>query len=270
MKAILFDATRCIGCRGCQVACKQWNGLSAEATTFFAGDGYQNPRDLSASTWNLVTFTEMRVGQRFEWVFGKRQCMHCVQPACVDSCPALALEKLAAGPVVYHAERCLGCRYCMLACPFQVPRFEWHSALPRISKCTMCADRVQAGLEPACVKACPTDALVFGEREALLADAEARIHRNPSGYVAQVYGKEEVGGTSLLHLSSVPFAAMGYREQLPKAALGNGTALAMHAVPGVVFGLSLGLGVVSWVVNRRVQAQERAQQRPPEDGGAEA
>ena len=270
MKAILYDATRCIGCRGCQVACKQWNELPAEQTKFFAAKGYQNPLDLSAKTWTLITYNEVRIAERFDWVFGKLQCMHCNEPACVDSCPAMALEKLPEGPVAYHPERCLGCRYCMLACPFQVPRFAWHSAVPVIAKCTMCAERVKAGLEPSCVKTCPTDALVFGEREDLIREAQDRIHRNPSGYVHHIYGKDEVGGTCVLHISNVPLETVGYRTDLPLEPLRTHSAPAMRPIPGIVLSLSFALGAVSWIVNRRIEMNNKEAETPLEKGGAEA
>src|SRR4030042_2175500 len=125
MKAILIDSTRCIGCRACQVACKQWNELQAEETTFFAGKGYQNPRDLSANSWTVITYNEVEVNNRFDWVFGKLQCFHCTVPACASACPVSALEKTEDGPAIYTVDICLGCRYCQLACPFKVPRFEW-------------------------------------------------------------------------------------------------------------------------------------------------
>ena len=180
MKAMLIDSTRCVGCRACQVACKQWNELEAEETTFFAGKGYQNPRDLSANSWTVITYNEVEVNNRFDWVFGKLQCFHCNVPACASACPVSALEKTEDGPVVYHADICLGCRYCQLACPFKVPRFEWDKIIPEITKCTMCGDRVAAGLEPACAKVCPTDAIVFGDRDELITEAESRIRNNPT------------------------------------------------------------------------------------------
>ncbi|OGL62106.1 MAG: hypothetical protein A3I72_00305 [Candidatus Tectomicrobia bacterium RIFCSPLOWO2_02_FULL_70_19] len=254
MKALLIDVTRCVGCRGCQVACKEWNELPAEKTRFFASPkGYQNPRDLSSKTWRVVTYNEAQTNGRFEWVFGHLQCFHCIEPSCATACPVSALQKTKEGPVVYDPDRCLGCRYCQLACPFLVPRFEWDKAIPKITKCTMCADRVAAGEEPACAKVCPTDAIVFGERENLIAEAENRIHRNPRGYVHHIYGKDEVGGTCVLHLSNVPFEVLGYRTDLPKISLREYTKTAMQVVPHVKIGLAVALGAVSWVIQRRIR-----------------
>lgn len=256
MKAMLIDSTRCVGCRACQVACKQWNELEAVDTTFFGGKGYQNPRDLNADTWTLITYNEVEVNSRFDWVFGKLQCFHCNVPACASACPVHALEKTEEGPVIYHASICLGCRYCQLACPFKVPRFEWNKVIPEITKCTMCADRVAAGLEPACAKACPTDAIVFGERDELITEAESRIRNNPTGYVHHIYGKDEAGGTCVMHISNVPFEDIGFDTKVPKEVIVSKAEHAMKPIPYVLTGLGLVLGGVSWIVNRKKQLEE--------------
>jgi len=264
MKAMLIDSTRCIGCRSCQVACKQWNGLEAEVTKnlpsqknevpTFEDLGYQNPRGLSAKTWTLMTFTEFEVNNQMQWVFNKKQCMHCgvdagedrnKWPSCVVSCPVQALEKTKEGPVIWHNDRCIGCRYCMLACPFQVPKFEWDSVWPKIRKCTMCYDRLTQGSEgvnePACSKACPTDAIMTGEREDMLREAHSRINAFPDKYYDQVYGENELGGTCVLHLSSVPLGKLGYPENLPQESLAGTTSTAMKGLPYFITALSLGM-----------------------------
>jgi len=256
MKALLIDSTRCIGCRGCQVACKGWNELQAEETKFFAGNGYQNPADLSPSTWTLIKYNEVEVDKGFDWVFSKQQCFHCQTPACASVCPVGALEKSEAGPVVYNASICLGCRYCQLACPFKVPRFEWNKLIPEITKCTLCADRIVVGLEPACAKSCPTDAIIFGEREKLIEEAENRIKKNPGGYVHHIYGKDEVGGTCVMHISNVPFKEIGFDTNVPMEAIIGKTEHAMKPIPYVLTGLGLVLGGISWVVNRKRELKE--------------
>jgi formate dehydrogenase iron-sulfur subunit len=263
MKAILVDNNRCIGCRACMVACKSWNDRKTGSTKFFSGAGYQNPVNLNENTWTLITYNELSVGNRFSWVFGNLRCMHCDVPACASCCPAKALEKLPEGPVVYDKNRCLGCRYCLLACPFLVPKFEWSDGLtPQITKCTMCADRVTNGGMPACVKACPTQALMFGDRDEMIAEAEKRIRQHPSSYVHHVYGKDEVGGTCVLHLSQVPFEQVGYKTDLPKRALLDYTEPAMHAVPPMIIGLALGLTATYKVIQRRNKlAEEREQHK---------
>ena len=238
MKAILVDTLRCIGCRACQVACKMWNNRKAEKTDFFGGPGYQNPADLSPETWNLITYHELEVNGRFDWIFGKKQCMHCVDPACASACPVGALEKLETGPVVYHKSRCLGCRYCMLACPFEIPRFEYDRANAYITKCTMCADRVEAGMDPACVKACPTGALTFGDRDAMVKEAQDRIASDPRAYHHEIYCLDEVGGTCVLHISNVSFDKLGYRTDLPKHRINRDTEKAMHSIPVVMIGVA--------------------------------
>ena len=269
-KAMLIDSTRCIGCRGCQVACKQWNNKPATKTTFLpaqkklaaevARAGYQNPADLDSNTWTLIKYNEVETGGRFQWVFGKLQCFHCNEPACASCCPVTALEKLPDGPVIYHADRCIGCRYCMLACPFQVPKFEWFKAFPLIQKCTMCIDRLSTDgpySEPACSKVCPTDAVVTGYRDELVTEAWRRIRQHPDRYRRHVYGEHEVGGTCVLHLSKVPFDKIGLRTDLPNTALPNLTRLAMTGVPYVVSALLVVLGATYAVRRHQVSKDEQ-------------
>ncbi len=135
--------------------------------------------------------------------------MHCNDPACVSACPVAALDKLPNGPVVYDDERCIGCRYCMMACPFQIPKFQWSSAVPLIRKCDFCADRIAIGLAPACSTVCPTETLLFGDREALLKEAHRRIGAHPGKYYPEVYGEKIVGGTAKLYLTAVSFEDLG-------------------------------------------------------------
>ncbi|MBU0765406.1 MAG: 4Fe-4S dicluster domain-containing protein, partial [Bacteroidetes bacterium] len=126
-KAFLIDTTRCIGCRGCQVACKQWNELPAEKTEFFGGPGYQNPAHMSATTFTLINYHEVTEnGELKDWVFRKDQCQHCLEPACASACLVGALHKTENGPVIWDSSKCIGCRYCMISCPFDVPKFEWY------------------------------------------------------------------------------------------------------------------------------------------------
>jgi formate dehydrogenase iron-sulfur subunit len=273
--ATLIDTTKCIGCRSCQVTCKQWNGNAGEKTQVRAGLGLQNPVTLSAKTFALVTSTEVvdeTAPGGLHWVFTKRQCMHCEDPACASACPVTALHKGADGKVTYDEAKCIGCRYCMWACPFGAPTAEWDSLAPRIRKCTMCADResdphlavrndqpltdedrkryAAAHAVPACVKQCPAGALEYGDRTALLAKARERIARAPERYHAHVYGEQEAGGTNMLYLTAVPPQELG----LPAVGTESYAArskVALGAVPPAVVGVGAALGAVYALGQRR-------------------
>lgn len=244
-KAILVDTTKCIGCMSCVAACKDTNGLPQNEET-----------ELSANTFNVV---QSRAG-----VFVRRFCMHCQDPTCVSVCPVGAFKKTAAGPVVYDADRCMGCRYCMMACPFSVPRYEWALALPRVRKCTMCAPRQAQGLPPACAEVCPTEATIFGDREVMLAEAEKRLRENPSGYIQHIYGKNEAGGTSVLFLSAVPFEALGFPTNVPLEPLPMYTYRALSKIPSVVSAGALLLGGIWWITHRRAEVAEAETKENPE------
>ena len=185
-KAMIQDNTRCIGCRACMVACKSWNERPADRTEFFAGDGYQNPRDLDANNYTLITFNEITTGARPNWVFGRQLCMHCDHPACASACPTTALTKTALGPVVFNESRCIGCRACMQACPFLIPKYDYDNLNPKIHKCTFCADRLEAGLKPACATVCPTGAISFGDRDDMVAESKRRIASAPGPYIPEI------------------------------------------------------------------------------------
>ncbi len=254
--AVLYDANRCTACRGCQAACKQWN-MNDEVIPKVENDGkpsntgsYENPPQLSARTFTRIKFTELEDNGEFRWVFFKQQCMHCEHPACAAACPVAALQKTPEGPVVYDEGRCIGCRYCMVACPFGIPTFEWDNPIPWIRKCTFCADRLNAGLEPACVKTCPTDALMLGQREELLTEARRRIAAAPGKYVNHIYGEKEVGGTSWLYLSPVPFEKLGLPVLGPEPVTVDAER-AMGAVPPVLLGVAAAMTGIYWIMKRR-------------------
>jgi len=252
-KAVLYDANKCIGCRACQVACKQWNELPAEETT--NRGTLENPPQLSARTFTKLRFREVEHDGEFRWVFAKIQCMHCEDPACVAACLVGALQKTKDGPVIYDDRRCIGCRYCMMACPFGVPTFEWDKPLPWIRKCTFCADRQAAGLEPACVSTCPTGALKFGEREELIAEARERIAAHPDKYVDHIYGEREVGGTSWLYLSPVPFEKLGF-PNLKYEAVTINPERAMSAIPPALVAVAALMSGIYWLTKRRNRLSE--------------
>lgn len=247
---ILIDTTKCIGCRACQLACKAKNNLPEDASSLPPNRTF--PIALSETTFSLVEFH--RVGgsdQNPQYRTVKKQCMHCLEPACASVCPVAAITKTEKGPVVYDAEKCMGCRYCMAACPFNVPKFEWTSSNPRIRKCTMCADRIEKGLQPACVEACPVGALTFGTRAELVANAQQRVSDMPDKYYPYIYGLSEVGGTSILYLANVPFEKLGFNVSLPKTALPDLTWQVMEKIPGVAVGVGLLMGTIAWVTHRR-------------------
>ena len=255
-KAMIQDNSRCIGCRACMIACKEWNelgtDLEAEQADFFAGAGYQNPKDLDPQNYTLITYTEK--SEEREWVFGRQLCMHCVEPACVSVCPTNALTKHEDGPVVFDEFRCIGCRYCIQACPFQIPKYDYDMGIfPKVHKCTFCSDRIEVGLEPACAKVCPTDAIEFGEREDMIAEAERRIASAPGYYEPHIYGKDEVGGTSILHLSTVPFEEVGYTTGLPTEPMPDLTHKSMRLVPRLFVALLTFFGACAWIVRRRIE-----------------
>ena len=255
--ALLFDSTLCIGCRSCEIACAKHNELGRTPEEIFKGRPAEDARALAPDVFTYVTFHQVEADPTTA-AFGKVQCMHCIEPACVSSCPVAALEKTPEGPVIWHEDLCLGCRYCMMACPFLVPRFEWDSPNPRIRKCDMCHDRLQAGNPPACVAACPTKALVIGRRSELLSEAHRRIEQRPRGYVHHVYGEKEAGGTNFLHLARRPFAELGYRRDLPMRSYRDLTRGAMAAIPYVFNGLALLLGAGAWLVQNRKTAGRTA------------
>ena len=201
---VLVDTTLCVGCRGCEAACAEANELPAPVE---GEKVFDEKRDTAQHVFTVVNrHATEQGGERFV----KTQCMHCVAPACASACPVQAMVKLPTGPVVYDASRCMGCRYCMIACPFNVPKYEYESAAPRVRKCTFCAKRQAEGKGPACAEVCPSGALLFGKRAELLEIAKKRIYTNPDRYVHHVYGEQEAGGTSWLYITDVPFEKMPY------------------------------------------------------------
>ncbi|MEJ2109095.1 MAG: 4Fe-4S dicluster domain-containing protein [Acidobacteriota bacterium] len=257
-KAMLMDLTACIGCRACQASCKQWNRLPAEET--HNSGSYENPPRRSARTWTTVSFNEVDKDGRLQWVFAKRQCMHCEHPGCASACIVGALQKSTEGPVVYDSSRCIGCRYCMLACPFGVPTFEWDKAIPYIRKCTMCSNRLAEGKAPACSTVCPTGAVAFGNRTELLSEARSRIRNSPDKYVNHVYGEKEAGGTSELYLSPVPFSSLGFPTIRPEH-VSRYADIAMLAVPPTVVTVGAAMGGIYWILKRREKLMEQANGR---------
>jgi formate dehydrogenase iron-sulfur subunit len=248
---MLTDLTKCIGCGWCQKACREWNDLTASSQS----PGRSDPC-LSADTWTLPELKQVNLDGETHRVFVKRQCMHCVDPACVSACPVGALQKQDDGAVTYDCTRCIGCRYCMVACPFGIPKFEWEEPLPRIRKCTFCVDRQADGLAPACASVCPTGALTFGERDALIAEAQARIEANPGAYVDHVYGKDELGGTSWLYISPVPFEKLDFPALKSEPVTELSESVATFGTAGLAGSVTVLLGGLYYWFNGRKKGIE--------------
>jgi len=235
-KAFLIDITECVGCGSCYEACKEQNHLPQTSD-----DPLKD--SLSDKTYTIVE-------QRGDY-FVRRMCQHCEDPTCVSVCPVGAFTKTEVGAVLYDESKCLGCRYCMQACPFQIPRYEWGSLKPRVQKCIMCYDRVKNGELPACAEACPTGATLFGDRDEMIAIAKQRLAENPDKYYQHIYGLEEVGGTSVLYLSPVPFEELGFNTKLLKTALPNFTHEALAKIPTLVTVGGVLLTGFYWLTNRK-------------------
>jgi formate dehydrogenase iron-sulfur subunit len=196
--------------------------------------------------------------------------MHCLDPACVSACPVGALQKQDSGAVTYDASRCIGCRYCMVACPFGVPKFEWDEALPTICKCSMCADRQVQGMIPVCAGACPTGALMFGDRESLISEAMARVEKEPDRYVHHVYGLEEVGGTCWLYLSPVPFETLGFPDLETEPVTELSESVATLGTAGLAAGASALLAAAYLLFHRQKATVTIEADLPRGDKGGEA
>ncbi len=232
--AMLYDATKCIGCRACQTACRRANHKPPELDPT---GKYDEPKDLSGDTWLLIKLYKENDDN---WTFLRRACMHCIEPACVAACPLGALHITPEGAVAYDTNICFGCRYCMVSCPFEVPRYEWGVVKPYIQKCDLCASNGRLGSrkKPACAEACPTNALQFGTRGELLQEAHKRIQENPDKYLDHVYGEHEVGGTHILYLSSVPFDKQGL-PQVGNNSYPEKVKIPMdYAVPSIMVGVT--------------------------------
>jgi formate dehydrogenase iron-sulfur subunit len=224
---VLVDTTKCAGCRMCEVACAQANGLPAPDHSPAA---LEQERTTSETQRTVVNRYETDKGT----VSVKKQCMHCVQPACASACLTRAMLKTHEGPVVWRENKCMGCRFCMVSCPFNVPKFEYHSANPKIQKCTLCWERLNEGQEPACVANCPMKALTFGKRNDLLREARQRIYEDPDRYIDHIYGEHEVGGTTWMYLAGVPFEQLHFRTDLGTEAYPTLTKNFLYAVPVVL------------------------------------
>lgn len=249
--AILTDTTRCTGCETCVHACKQTYQLGRDR----AWRWKQRIDDLSATRFTTI---ETRPGGHHV----RKQCRHCVEPACVSACLVGALQKTELGPVIYDQNRCMGCRYCMMACPFGIPRYQWQSAVPYVRKCILCYDRIKEGKQPACTEACPYGATIFGTRAKMLAEARRRITAEPQRYyprgAPKVYGAHEVGGTSVLYISDISLDFLGWQPELGDEPVPALTWGALRKVPKIAFGVAALMSAIYWIIGRRAKLQAEA------------
>ncbi len=242
MFAILVDVTRCTGCERCVQACVLEHGLderSADRDRVTTKDGLTANR--------LCTVLPVAEGR-----FARKSCMHCLEPSCVSACLVGGLTQTPEGAVIYDPDKCIGCRYCMLACPFHIPRYEWSARTPFVKKCTMCFARLEEGKIPACVEACPNQALEFGEREELLKLAHNRIGNESEKYLPHTWGEHEFGGTSVLYVSDVDLTALGWPEHdtVPIPAI---TEPLISKTPHIGIAVLASLCGLNWIIARRTR-----------------
>lgn len=243
MKAILIDVTKCTGCERCVAACKESHEIGPEIPARKLSRDRLSSRRLST----VISLADHH--------FAKKQCVHCLEPGCVGACPVHAIEKTQEGPVVYDPQRCMGCRYCMIACPLNIPRYEWEKPLPYMKKCDMCFERLRKGRLPACVEACRYEACVFGERGAVLREARRRIAAEPHKYLRHIYGERELGGTSVLYITDVPLDALGWPKVVGERPMSSYTWPLISKTPWVALAVG-GLLVGTYaVIQRRMRLQ---------------
>ena len=245
--AILTDITKCIGCLECVAACKETNKLEMDIPRI-----WQKNDGLSAENWTSVL-------EKPDKHYIRKQCRHCLEPACASACPVGALHTTKEGAVVYDNDKCLGCRYCMMACPYGIPRYDWDQKVPYVRKCIMCYDRIREGKQPACTETCPTGATIFGTREELIKLAHDRIRENPGKYIDRVWGEHEIGGTSVLYISDIDLGFLAYQTNLGDKALPERTAPAMKAVPVAFVGMGGVMYGLNWIVRRRMELRKKGE-----------
>lgn len=223
---ILYDSTLCVGCQSCEYACS---------------DQYKLPYPKDAPVPGVIRKTneKQRVAvNSFKTSKGnqfiRKACNHCNEPACASACLTKAMLKTDEGPVIWREEKCMGCRSCMISCPFDIPKFEYNSPNPKVQKCRMCYELMQKGQKPACVDVCPQEALLFGKRRELIDIAKTRIYASPEKYNHQIYGEHEVGGTGVIYLAAVPFEELGMRKDLGTTSYPEYNKTFLYSVPAVL------------------------------------
>ncbi len=246
--AVLVDITKCIGCEGCTVACKLYNKLDFKDKPRNVKDGRV---ELDDNRWTVIQrYTDHNLR------FVKKQCLHCLEPACASACFSKAIQKdEKTGAVVYYPDLCVGCRYCLVACPYSIPKYQWNEQFPQVAKCQMCDTRLQHGDAPACVSACTTGALTAGPRDELLRKAHEIID-NDNRYVKHIYGEHEVGGAEWLYISDVPFDQLGFKQVSDKPVTDYSKSY-LSKVPGFAAAWAIFLAGLAYY-NHRVEKNKKA------------
>ncbi|MDD3115221.1 MAG: 4Fe-4S dicluster domain-containing protein [Anaerovibrio sp.] len=238
--AVLVDITKCIGCESCSVACKLYNELDFKSKPRNGAD------ELDDNRWTVI---QQHTTRKERIRFVKKQCLHCKEPACASACFSKAIQKdEKTGAVVYYPDLCVGCRYCLVACPYAIPKYQWDKQFPQVAKCQMCESRLEHGDAPACVSACPTGALTSGSRDELLAKAH-QIIASDSRYVNHIYGEHEVGGAEWLYISDVPFEELGFK-QVSDTPVTQYTKNYLSKVPGMAAAWALFLAGLTYYNHR--------------------
>jgi Fe-S-cluster-containing dehydrogenase component len=277
---ILYDATVCVGCKACMAACKEYNDLPPERSS--AGSLWDDPRDLSAKTWNIVKLYkdgagEVKDREKDGYSYIRRFCMHCVDPSCVSACPVQALHKdPESGAVIYNKNVCIGCRYCQIACPYDIPKFQWDQAFPQIGKCQLCSHRLVKGGYAACCEFCPNGASIFGDVQDLIKEAERRLALKPGEtatyplhridtaetrqhlvvpYQKKIFGLKDGGGTQAIMLAGVPFDRLGL-PSLPEKSAASGSETLMHTLYKGMIGPYVVLAGLFYLVYKNTTKQD--------------
>jgi formate dehydrogenase iron-sulfur subunit len=238
---ILFDTTLCIGCEACMDACHE-------------AHNQPNTENYKLSSHNFTVVQNKTINDKD--IYYRRLCMHCEDPTCVSVCPVGAFEKTKEGPVIYDASKCMGCRYCLMACPFDVPKYEWNKIFPPVKKCDMCYQRIKNGQKPHCTEVCPTEASLFGEKDNLICIAKQRIKETPENYYPYIYGLQEAGGTSVLFISSVSLDKIDFKIDNYQDAFPKFTWNVMKEIPNVISLGGVSLYGLWWIINRRMKLEK--------------
>ncbi|GAB4321377.1 MAG: 4Fe-4S dicluster domain-containing protein [Candidatus Sumerlaeia bacterium] len=247
---VLHDIYLCIGCRSCEEGCNLAHNLPQPDKPFKDTSVFEHKRRTTPRAFTVVNRHDVGPSEEKPETYVKTQCNHCIEPACASSCFVKALNVTPEGAVTYDASVCVGCRYCMVSCPFDIPTYEYDEPLtPRVRKCNMCYDRIREGRLPGCVEVCPVQSLVFGRREDLLQVARERIRQHPDIYVNHIYGEHEVGGTHWLYISHIPFEQLGFRMDLGSKPAPEYTKGFLGAVPLVDI-LLPGFLIGAWAMTR--------------------